>query len=151
MGLFTTLRAAIARSLGGHAWEPQPSTEAPAHQPAPAAAAAGDQAAGETIPLVQQPAPQGRGASLLGAWLDGLTMAPAAEAPRLEWRTLPGQRLELVPSGYQIHLERAGGEVLYRLYTPEGQSAGWTCNGLQDLKRYGEQLARDRAEFEVRR
>ena len=62
------------------------------------------------------------------------------------WQRLPGGRLEFGDTGFAIHLNNKATDAPYRLFDPEGRPL---ANGylLQPLKEYGEQMARDRAEF----
>lgn len=85
----------------------------------------------------------------LSAYLGKLLLSQkqtAAPATGAGWQRLPGGRLELRDTGYAIQLTGVATEPPYRLFDPDGRPL---ANGylLQALKEYGEQMARDRAEF----
>lgn len=79
--------------------------------------------------------------------------ASVAEAPSQgPWRPLPGQRLELGETGWQIHmltqrLDGGGELVYYRAFTPEGNAYAHTLHDLDRLKSDCEEQARFRKEF----
>lgn len=62
------------------------------------------------------------------------------------WRAVGGDRLELHASGVQIHLVARYGFAPYYLITPEGNTRAWG-HDLAGLKRMGETIAAERAEF----
>ncbi len=145
MKMLDKIRSAIAARLGGHSWELAPGA-VPTQEPAPALPAP---APAEP----QKPALAGvlsnADESLLLKWFDEMRpRRDAWQAPA--WHPLPGGLLELGDTGFQIRSAVASMTMTYTLYSPEGGVLGFTAD-LQGLKRCGEQMARDRAEFEVRR
>lgn len=69
------------------------------------------------------------------------------------WVAVPGGRLELLLDklsgcGFYIQMDLRPGKSLYQLYTPEGDRMAWGYD-LRAMKRYGEQLAHERTEFDA--
>lgn len=72
------------------------------------------------------------------------------------WVPVPAKskgRLELLmpqisACGFYIEMNPDPQRHLYQLYTPEGERMAWGCD-LTAMKRYGERLARERAEFDA--
>lgn len=77
--------------------------------------------------------------------IDWPSVTAAAKAPK--WAPLPGNVIELRDTGYSIKLEPSTSHS-YRLFSPEGLPiARGMEGGLDALKRYGEELAAQRACF----
>lgn len=73
--------------------------------------------------------------------LDALDFKPGPT-----WHTLPGQRIELGATGFQISLHPETPLMLYQLWGPAGEALGG-CSQLDVLKAYGAIKAREREEF----
>src|SRR5438105_8242521 len=70
---------------------------------------------------------------------------PAAGVVSADWTRLDASRLELGATGFVICLQAEPQTATYLLQDPEGRPLGFGTD-LQCLKRYGEQMARDRLE-----
>lgn len=89
-------------------------------------------------------AQRSRGASAPAA--DQAGRAQPTGAPASVWFPLGADRLELGATGFAITIRTASFPDIYTLTDPEGHRIAWGA-GLQHLKAYAEQLARDRGEF----
>jgi hypothetical protein len=76
--------------------------------------------------------------------------------PDSQWAAMPGNRLELGATGYDIRLVQlqptqigAGLRFIYMAYDPEGNAMASTPGDLEGLKRLVEDQARNRQEFKL--
>lgn len=67
--------------------------------------------------------------------------------PDSRWFPLPGGRIELADTGFYITLKPDEPGNVYQGFTPEGHRLVWGSD-LKEMKRYLEDEARERAEFE---
>lgn len=69
------------------------------------------------------------------------------------WFALPGNRLELNGSGFEIRMERrhidGQDQLAYCGFSPEGAEIAYTANNLKGLQQILEQQARARQEFDL--
>jgi hypothetical protein len=79
--------------------------------------------------------------------------ARLAMQPQGKWANLPGHRLELVGTGFDIRLEKrtlcTQLQLVYSAYDPEGNNIAFTPGNLPGLKDLVEQQARAREEFNL--
>lgn len=76
------------------------------------------------------------------------TTEPSTAETAHGWYRMPGSRIELRGSGFQIHLCTKLNCQPFHLFDPEGRNVG-NSYLLQPLKQYAEQGAADRSEFGV--
>jgi hypothetical protein len=91
-------------------------------------------------------------------WLYKLLGAPAPQRPTRptppgpaapRWFSLPGQRMELLDSGFAIELGTGPGKPVYTLFSPEGVMLAWGAD-LQAMQTTAERLAQERQLFACR-
>lgn len=79
--------------------------------------------------------------------------ARSAQRNPSPWRTLPGNRLELSDTGYDIRMElhKVGEKYrfVYAAYDPEGNTLAMTPGQLDELKAFVEVQARARQEMQL--
>ena len=76
------------------------------------------------------------------------------ENPNTKWIAMPGNRLELACTGWQIVIERrrlmfAGERTVYIGLNPEGDEVIAHVTDLQQVKQAVERMAADRQEFQL--
>jgi hypothetical protein len=76
------------------------------------------------------------------------------ENPNTKWIAMPGNRLELACTGWQIVIERRnvifqGQRTVYIGLNPEGDEVAASITDLQQVKQAVERMAADRQEFQL--
>lgn len=81
------------------------------------------------------------------------TRAARATLPDSQWGKMPGQRQELIGTGFEIRMEPrlicGEKQMVFCGYDPEGREIAYTPGNLQGLKELLEQNARARQEFDL--
>jgi len=79
-----------------------------------------------------------------------LPVPPAPPAPAATaWQALPGQRLALGATGFEIAFDQRGSPYSYLLISPEGRELAKAVDGFLDqMKKHAEALAAERAQLE---